>query len=259
MQKILSVIVFCFLASGTVSALDILKRKDSAPFDYTVWSDSVSIPDDMVTAGILLPVSVGGEAVFADTVRLHPGVENAFAAALCYVAENIDRANDRLDRIDFANHSFQVTQSSLRGSNNTETTYTRSTVFVIGDGSMDYRISDVAIRYREKGLIPRTLPLEKLNPATNSRHRELVFEMADANTHYIESMRSFINSNAGMRFEHPDLMKGGRVVEGMSPLEVKVLLGVPPQIRNSGERERWVYSNDLIVIFTHGKVTKVIE
>lgn len=255
MRRIFSLIIFCLIASGTVSALDLLKKKESVPFDYTAWSDSVSVPE----AGVLLPVSVDGVAVFADTVTLQPSGDNAFAAALCFVAENLDRAHDRIDGIDFDNRSFQVTQSTVRGSNSTETTYTRTTLFAIGDGSMEYSISDAAIRYREKGLIPRTLPLEKLNPASNSRHRELVFEMADANTHYIESMRSFINSNAGMRFEHPDLMKGGRVVEGMSPLEVKVLLGVPPQIRNSGERERWVYSNDLIVIFTHGKVTKVIE
>ncbi len=256
MTRLLILILFAS-ATLSASAIDLFKKKEFVPFDYTAWCDTANLPSGNRD---IYPKTVEGTAVINGSIPM-TGIDdkNAFAAAICHAVETLDPAIEKLEHTDYAGNSFIIMQRTTRGSNNTEATYTRRLMVEVANGQLNFTVYDIDIRYREKGVIPRTLPLEKLNPAENSRHRELIVELADINASYINSMCDFIKKNPLISFGDIDAMSKGEATPGMSETEIKVLLGKPTAIRNSGSRTRWIYSNDLIIIFTDGKVTKIVN
>ncbi|MDE6192150.1 MAG: hypothetical protein K2G47_11125 [Muribaculum sp.] len=236
------------------------QRKPFLGFFYTAWTDTARLQEKCGNLPLVYPKSVEGSAIIRGTISL-PGIKSAniFAAAMCYAAENLNLEIEKIEQTDYDNSSFSLLQRSTQGSNNTETTYTRKSLIECRDGSLSYTIYDIDARYREKGIVPRTLPFEKLNPATNTRHRELIEEFAAINAGYFGMMTDFIKENPGLKFDHPEAMSTGKPMPGMTELEIKVLLGMPQSQRHTGDRTRWIYSNDLIIIFTKGEVSKIID
>lgn len=263
LQAMLRIIVFSiFLASLSVDAcaIDLFKKKEFVPFDYTAWTDTARLNSSCGDLPADYPKSIDGTAVVTGSVAL-PGIkgECIFAAAMCHAVETMNPKTEKIEQADYSGNSFLLFQHDTRGSNNTETAYSRHTLIECGDGELRYTSYDLDARYREKGIIPRTLPFEKLNPADNPRHRELIEEFSCVNASEVKAMADFIKEHPDLMFHNTAAMSKGKVTEGMTELEVKVLLGMPPAERKSGERTRWIYSNDLIIIFTDGKVTKVID
>ena len=71
-------------------------------------------------------------------------------------------------------------------------------------------------------------------------------------------MEEYIVTRNDLRVTHYNEIKQGMVVNGMNPDEVILSKGAPRDTRRSGERLRWIYDNETVIVFTDGKVTKVI-
>lgn len=182
-------------------------------------------------------------------------------AAMVYCSNHFDRGNNEgFEAIDYDDNSFRILLKSTQGSNSTETTYTRNVRIAVREGGFDFTVSDIDCRYREKGLIPRTQPLEKLHPEKTGRHSEIVRELVAVNSAYLDDMARYIATRSDITSPNFDKVKKGSYVSpGMNADEVTILIGPPVNTRHTGNRERWIYSNDYVVIFTDGLVSKIVE
>lgn len=258
-----------------MSAIDLKKlKKAPAPMiDYNVWIPTSGWPsveggvEQFYPQSIAIP-SEEDEAV-VDTVAVvkgsitMPGMDarQCFLAALVFASENFDtELGEGFEDIDYKNLNFKILLKSTQGANNTETTYTRSLNVAATDGMLNFTTTDIDCRYREKGIVPRTLRLEKLQPDKNSRHASLVKEFTEVNSSYIDKLRQYIATRNDIMSPNFDkLAAGSKVIPGMNMDEVTILLGVPLNKRKSGEKFRWIYSNDFVIIFTDGVVTKIVD
>ena len=272
MKKQLSLIVLiaAILIPIEIGAINLKKlKKDRAPMiDYSQWVAAENLPDAVDGIKQFYPTSVVSE-VSSDTVAVVRGTvalkglsaRKAFLAALVYATENLDAENgEGIEKIDYDNNSFTVLLKSKQGRNDTETTYTRSLNVKAKDGGLDFEAVEIDCKYREKGLIPRTLKLEKLHPESNTRHAEIVKEFTAVNSQYLAGLADYASSRSDISSPNFEKVKNGeRVSLGMNEDEVTILLGMPLNKRKSGERVRWIYSNDYVIIFSDGKVSKIVE
>lgn len=249
--------VACCVMSA--SAFDLFKKGSDAPFDYSAWRDTISLPSTADGITLFYPSTVDGNAVVSGTIKVNgKTAEQIMTGAIAYVLENIDTENEQIGEISHSGNAFTVRLYSKQGSNNTETTYTRLMRVETSDGAIRFTTTELDAKYREKGLIPRTLPFEKLNPATNTRHRELIDEFVRIHSGYLDEMARYA-AGFNEKVTHWNDIENGNVVLGMTPFEVKIIHGSPVASRESGNRLRWVYSNDYVLLFTNGKLTRIVE
>lgn len=270
---IIAVIATVVLVSPLVSAAFKLKlKKNPSPMvDYAAWVAEAGLPEEIEGIKQFYPVSVAveGEDDRVDTVAVISGSipvkglepQQILLAAMVYGSNHFDRENNEgFEAIDYAGMSFRMLLKSTQGSTSMETTYTRTVTVTARDGGFDFTIADIDCRYREKGLIPRTLRLEKLHPEKTGRHAEIVSELVAVNSAYLADLAEYVESRPDISSPNIDkVKKGAYVCKGMNADEVTILLGPPVNKRTSNDRERWIYSNDYIVIFTDGIVSKVVE
>lgn len=250
-----------------------LKKDDVGQIDYASWVASEKLPETVDGIRQFYPVSVAvntdDTSAEADTVAVISGhiqlkgldKKQVFMAAMVYASDNFNTDEDKegFEAIDYEGMTFSAVLRTTQGTNANETTYTRSLKLTAVDGGFDFVITEIDCRYREKGLIPRTLRLEKLHPDRNSRHNEVVREMVNVNSAYLSQMADYVSTRKDITSPNYKLLKKGRVTEGMNGDEVTIILGPPLNKRTSGERERWIYSNNHVIIFTDGVVTKILE
>lgn len=241
--------------------------------DYASWRASTNLPDTVDGVKQYYPVTVAANSddttSTVDTVAIISGhialngmdKQQVFLAAMVYASENFSAENEKegFEEVDYNGLSFRALLRTTQGSNSNETTYTRSIKLTAVDDGYDFIVTEIDCRYREKGLIPRTLRLERLHPDRNKRHNEIVCELVSVNSSYLTQMADYINSRKDISSPNFKLLKKGHVIEGMNGDEVTIVLGPPLNKRKSGERERWIYSNDYVIIFNDGVVTKIVE
>lgn len=252
------------LVSHNASAFKLPGKKDpKPPVDYTEWISIQELPSQENGVVLFYPSTepADGSAVIKGNMAVD-GLDSrkVFLATLLYAVDNLDTDNGEcLLSVDYDRQEFSVMLKTTQGSNNKETTYTRYLNVKSNDGNFDFVTTDIAVRYREKGIIPRTLPLAELHPESNTRHGELVMELTRVNSSYINEMARYAVGRPDI--DAPNLTSGsnGKVSVGMNPDEVTILLGPPLERRKSGEKLRWIYGNETVVIFIDGKVSRVIE
>lgn len=256
-------------------AIKLRLKKDPSPMiDYGVWVSSSELPEKKDGVQQFYPstetVVTPDNPEFADTVAVIRGYieiegltpRQVMLAAMVYASDNFDREEGKegFEAIDYDGNRFRMLLKTTCGTNANETTYTRSLTITARDGGLDFVATEIDCRYRENGLIPRTLRLEKLHPDKNKRHDELVRELVEVNSAYLARMGEYVASRSDISAPHLAKIKvGADVAEGMTEDEVTILLGPPVNKRRSGDRHRWIYSNDCIVIFTDGTVSKIIK
>ena len=99
-----------------------------------------------------------------------------------------------------------------------------------------------------------------MHPEKNARHAELVKEFVDVNSKYLAQLGDYAKTRKDIKSPNFEkLKKGGSAEIGMTQDEVIILEGAPLDKRKSGEKTRWVYSTEYIIIFTNGKVSKIIN
>lgn len=254
----------CLLWPSSAEALKIkLKKEATPPVDYTAWADTTELPQEANGVRLYYPMTrpEDGAAVIRGSIDV-PGLKagQVFLAAMVYATDNFDRERQEgFESVDYDGRSFVALLKSTQGSNATETTYTRSVKVTARDGAFDFETRDIDVRHREKGLIPRTQALEKLHPESNKRHAELVKELAEVNSAYLHSLAEYAATRKDIKAPNLEKVKKGLVTTGMNGDEVKIVLGPPLDTRRSGERTRWIYDNEYVLIFTGGVVTKIVE
>lgn len=251
-----------------------LKKDPAAALDYEAWVKSADLPSEVEGISQFYPVSTSvldDDGNIVDTTAVIRGCctvrdmtdTQIFLAAMVYASDNFVRegnVKDGFESIDYDNNSFVAFMKSSQGSNSNETSYSRKIRFSAIDGSLCFEVFDIDCRFRDKGIIPRTLRLEKLHPDRNKRHEELVKELVKVNSEYLSLITDYVNSRMDICSPNFNLLKkGAEITEGMNSDEVTILLGPPVNKRKSGERVRWIYANDYVLIFTDGVVSKIVE
>lgn len=190
-----------------------------------------------------------------------PGLskEKAFQAAVISVVDGMDTETEAIEAIDFAAKKFVVTKLVEDGEGKNAATYAFSTAFSFDEGLMSFVTYDIVIAFKEKGLIARKMPIEKMNPAAKERHQELAEGFALASSRMIDDIAKNAAKNSELNITHWDDIKTKRVVKGMNEAEVKLVGGQPRSVTKSGSRVQWIFTNDFIVIFNDGLVSNVMQ
>ena len=239
------------------------KKEQKPPVNYTEWIAIQDLPETENGKKIFYPTtdSADGSAEIKGLIAV-PGLdaEQAFLAAMVYAVDNLSaEAEECMMSVDYDRHEFTVLQKSTQGTNSKETTYTRCLTVTGAKGAIEFKVSDIAVRYREKGLIPRTLPFAGLHPESNTRHGELVMELVAVNSEYINDMAAYAALRKDIRISNASAVKSRTMVTGLNHDEVKLILGAPMEVRRSGDKIRWIYPDNAVVIFTEGKVSRIIQ
>ncbi|MDE7152868.1 MAG: hypothetical protein K2O00_00315 [Muribaculaceae bacterium] len=272
---ILLSLALIFLVPLRVNAIKIKLKKDpGSVIDYGAWVSSSSLPSEVEGIKQFYPESrpvvdddgniVDTIAVIKDCCKVNDMRDTQiFLAAMVYASNNFERkenAKEGFESIDYDNNNFVMIFKRTQGTTSNETTYTCNIKISADDGSLCFEIFDIDCRFREKGLIPRTIPLEKLHPDRNKRHEELVKELVKVSSGYISDMMDYVNTRKDIVSPNYNLLKKkSDVAVGMNEDEVTILLGPPMNKRKSGERVRWIYANDYVIIFTDGIVSKIVD
>lgn len=249
-----------------------LKKGNTAYTDLTTWVAAQSFPEDVEGVKQYYPISVGvaqEDTEEIDTVAVVRGfvpvsgmtAPKIMLAGMVYVSSHFQSdAKEGFEAIEYAENRFTVILKSTQGSNSNETTYTRSLTVTARDNGFDFETFNIDCRFREKGLIPRTLRMEKLHPDQNKRHLGLLTEFVGINSEYIAGLSEYIASRTDIAANIDRLRKcAGEVTPGMNQDEVIILLGAPRDKRKSGEKERWIYDYNYVVIFDGGIVVKIVR
>lgn len=255
--------VLTAVVSFQASALKLKIKKDTKPrLDYTEWIALSDVPAQEDGVKMFYPSTepVDSAAVYTGQLTAEGlTARQILLAAMVYAVDNFDIDNgEGFSAIDYDGNKATMSLKTTCGTNSREATYMRDITLDASDGLLRFKVSGVNIRYREKGLIPRTLPMEELHPESNSRHNELVMELTRITSAYMDGMTKYISTRGDISAPHLAQLKDGKVIVGMNPDEVKLILGAPWEVRKSGEKLRWIYGNETVVIFVDGVVSRVI-
>lgn len=270
---IVALIVLISMGNET-QGLKIKLKKDHTPaINYKDWVEVKGLPAEIDGVKQYYPISVAvsetEDSEETDTVAVIIGsiplkgltAKQILLASLVYAQEhfNSDMEEGFLN-VNYDSKTCSMILKSTQGTNSNETTYTRIVNLTALDGILEFEVSEIDCRYREKGLIPRTIRMEKLHPERNKRHEELVKEFIGINSLYMVELEKYVASRKNI--DSPNFAKLGKTNDpeiGMNEDEVTIILGMPMDKRKSGERKRWIYANDYVVIFTNGKVSKIVR
>jgi len=262
MKHLLPAIIIAAIATPEALGLDLFKKGTATVFDYKAWSDTADLTKSIESRTLFYPVTLNDEVSVSGQIDV-PGqsAEKIFLGALDFAVMHLDPTDDheQIGEIDPSQKSFMLRLYSKQGSNNNETTFTRLTLVKAENGKIVFTDTQLDVKYREKGLIPRTLAFEKLNPADNSRHHELIEQFAIINSQYLYDMAASIPDNNNLIVTHWDEILNKEIVKGMNPFEVKLILGLPVTERENGDRMRWVYPKNYVLLFVNGILSRIVE
>lgn len=260
MIKHLIITVFFF-----ATVIGAVAKKDKQPdVDVATWAKEQSMTLPAVVDGVKMfrPNNIDADEKIRITGFVDmPAINKveAFTAAVITIANDLDKEFETIDNLDFDNARFIVSRSIVDGEGRSSATYNFKSAYQFDDEIMSFSIYDINIEYKEKGLIPRKLPIEKLKPAKNQRHKELIEGMSFSSSQVIDKIQKYAKENPHILITHWKEIKDHKVVKGMTQDEVTLIGGKPRSVSQSGEREQWVFSNDFIVIFNNGVVSNVIQ
>ncbi len=265
MKKSISAIILTavIFAAVPANAFKLKLKKTSKPrINYTSWVASKDFPKNEDGIKLFYPQTTASDssAIITGTLPAKGLTdEQVMLAAMIYAYENLDsERQERITETDLPRKKFSFILSTTTGTNNREATYNRIVTIRGGKGTIDFTVSDIDVRYRQKGLIPRTVDIETLHPESDTRHEELILELVSINSEFLNKLSEYVASRKDLKVTHHNEIQQGTVVNGMNPDEVILSIGTPRDTRHSGERTRWIYDNETVIVFTGGKVTKVI-
>lgn len=263
MKYFLTVVISAMLAGASQAfGLDLFKKGNDRVFDYSAWCDTTELAEKIDGRELFYPATIGGEASVSGEIKVSGlSAEKIFLAALDHAIDHMDATDghEQIGEIDPDEKSFVLRRYSRQGSNNSETVFTCLTLIKAEEGRIRFRDTEIDVKYREKGLIPRTVAFEKLNPATNSRHRELVELFADISSKYLYAMAVSIPESKDIEVTHWKEINDKEIVKGMNRFEVKLILGRPVTERDNGDRIRWVYPKNYVLLFVDDKLSRIVE
>lgn len=238
-------------------------KDDNAADNLSQWAESelAKFPETVDGIKVFYPsLDENGKLSVSDIIDIPDNTQSdIFTNALVYIYDNYDPENEAIESIDYGSNRFIIARRMKQGSGGKTTSYEYISAFQIADGLMSFISYDIRAEYREKGILPRKLDIEKLKPQENPRHKELVEEFSFLNSKFLKEMSNYISSTEAEKVTHWNEIKNNQAVKGMNKTEVKLALGRPYSEREMGKRTKWMYDNNSVVIFTNGIVTTVID
>ncbi len=240
------------------------RKKDKTPdIDIVVWlrHEVSCLPNDVDGVKVFRPNTIGddGRISVDGSVELPAKKQSqGFIAAYIYACDNLGNA-DRIEAVDYDAKCFSVYREIREGEYKDAVMYRFVTDYVFSDGKMSFSTYDINVEYREKGILPRKINIEKFKPATNERHGELSEGLSLANSILIDDMAGAAIKAQPADVTHWTDIKAGKIVKGMNETEVRLISGAPRSVSPLGESMQWMYTNDFIIIFTDGIVSNVIQ
>lgn len=263
MKKILLAAVLLLVLSTSAFAFKLPGQREPKPaVNYTEWVQGQELPETSGTVKLFYPQTLeeDGKAVVKGFLKVDGLTrEQIFLASWLYFMENADsEAGETLLSADPDNFTISVLTLNTVGSSSKEASFLQTIEVKAAPDGFYFQAGDIKVKYKEKGLLPRTLELEAMHPESNSRHAELVMSLVESLSKYVDTMARYDATRPDI--EAPKLQEVllGRVLEGMNPDEVKLILGAPWETRRSGEKDRWIFPDETTVIFEAGKVVRVV-
>ncbi len=221
------------------------------------WINEMPASIDGVT--IYRPVEDNnGKLQISDLIDLpRTSRETIFVNSMLEILGNLDPEIEEIEKIDYENMRFCVVRSAPDEEH--LATYNYTIAVQTTKDMLTFLVTDISIGYKEKGLIPRTLAIEKMKPFKNARHKELIEQCAVSISNYVNRLLTAVTSQAAPSITHWKDIIAGQVVKGMNQSEVMLLKGKPTSNRANGSRTKWMYGNEYVVIFTDGAVTNIIK
>lgn len=182
--------------------------------------------------------------------------DRVFVNALSDIRSNAEGTVEEVENVDANGRRIKVHRQSP--SPGGDATYNYSVAFQMADNMISFLIYDISISYKERGIVPRTQQIEKLKPKENRRHKELVDGFVVDASKYIGRVSEAITANSAQEVNHWAEINSGTVVKGMNQTEVLLVRGKPSSSRTSGNRIKWMYGNERVVVFTDGVVSTVL-
>lgn len=269
MKKLL-LLVFTFLAlvNSPICDAKILKlKKDKTDSAETIslseWArqQAEKLPEQVDGVRIMRPMfEEEGKVEISDMIDV-PGVkkDQVFIAAVVYVADNLDTETDGIETIDYDKRRFVVLRKITKGEGKNAVSYIYRTAYQAADNLLSFASYDVDAEFKEKGLIPRKMRMDKMKPNTNIRHAEMIEDFSVENSLLQNQVASYVKKHPSLMVTHWADVKAGRVVNGMNESEVKLIYGAPETVREIGDRVKWAYANQVVVVFKNGKVIIVSQ
>ncbi|MGN0205675.1 MAG: hypothetical protein ACI4BC_00385 [Muribaculaceae bacterium] len=208
-----------------------------------------------------------GEVVIADSVKYDGrNCEELLANAMMFVIDNLNVEEEEYPVLDHKNFSFYInSRYELKtGKNNlidklNEVTYKYTLTIMATNQSVSYKVSNIEASFKERGIIPKKMSITKLYASPKKQHKELVDKFFDINKVFLNRLIEYIRDTRLEPVAHWEEVANGDVVAGMNKTEVKLSIGVPEIERIMGDGEKWMYSNDYVVLFKDGSVVRVIK
>lgn len=246
-----------------VCSIGMTAKDDKATDNLSQWAESelAKYPETVDGIKVFYPsLDENGKLSVSDIIDIPDKAQiDIFTNALVYIYDNYNPESEAIESIDYDSNRFIIARKLKQGSSGKTTSYEYISAFQIADGILSFISYDITCEYREKGILPRKLDIEKLKPQENPRHKELVEEFSFLNSKILKEMSDFICTSDNEKVTHWDEIKNNQAVKGMNKTEVKLALGRPYSERDMGKRTKWMYDNNSVIIFTNGIVTTVID
>jgi hypothetical protein len=220
------------------------------------WIKEMPATIDGVT--IYRPIEDDGLLQISDIVDL-PGKssETIFVNTMIDILSNLDSDIETVEKKDYDSMRVCVVRSTPDDEH--AATYNYTIAIQTTNDMMTFLVTNISIGYKEKGVIPRTLAIEKMKPYKNVRHKELIEQCAVSISKYVNRLATAVTTQSKPSISHWTEIRNGQIVKGMNQTEVILVKGKPTSNRTSNSRVKWMYGNDNVVIFTDGKVSNIIQ
>ncbi len=250
----------CLLSSAVALAAE--ESSDNAN-DLAEWAkeQSAKLPEEIGGVKIYRPAPSDGKLAVSDFFELEgQSGETILINALLYAIEHVDKATESIESVDYDSKRFIVNRFISVGEGRDEKQFACKMAVQAADGILSFVDYDIMAGFKEKGILSRKMPFEKLKPVKKEQHKEVAEAFSLQNSIYLKGLKEFVAENKPQPITHWKEIEAGKVVKGMNETEARLAVGtMPSNVRVSGSKTRWMMNNEFVIIFTDGVVTTVID
>ena len=162
---------------------------DDATDDLNAWARERSETDPEVVDGVRMfrPAPSDGKLVVSDFFDL-AGIsdEDIFVGALVYAFDHLNKETDVVETIESSAKRFVVSRYDLYGKGRDEMEFACETAFQVVDGMLSFVSYNIQTAYKEKGILPRKMAIEKLKPQEKEQHKNVVETFSYVNSKFLQ-------------------------------------------------------------------------
>lgn len=213
------------------------------------------------------PFESDGQMVISDYVDIaNKSKADIFVSSLMYFVERFDMETEYIEAFDDTEGTFIINKvyKSVSDKNNLlakkdDVEFNCKIAFKSSTYSIVFRAYDIVASYKDMGVMSKKADLAKLCSSDKEKLKSFSEKYIFMNSSLIKDLVEFIEKDNPQKVTHWSTIAANDVVQGMNPTEVKLSLGIPETVRTQGTKDTWMYSNDYVVIFTSGLVSRIIK